>query len=82
MKVDMPYPIISFLRELVKTEQNRIWKSKWAPYIKKKDVYFPSIYNRVMGRKNILTKEGCCAIAQEIFEKAEKEVQVSLGMRK
>lgn len=89
MNLDMTYAEFAYLRELVKKDQMRIWREEWAPYLGK-NADFPKAFELVMEDQgaceepfcNFLTDTGCCAKLLYRFEKAEKEVQTALGMRR
>lgn len=80
------------MRELVKAKQMKIWKEEWAPRLGK-DISLDKIseiFHQVMEKdvgpceetfQNLLTDRGCCAMLLDRFEKAEKELQIALGMR-
>jgi len=93
MKLDVSYAEFSLLRELVKAKQMSIWKEEWASRLGK-DISLDKIsgiFHKVMETdvgpceetfQNLLTDRGCCAMLLYRFEKAEKELQTALGMKK
>jgi len=76
MNLDISYAEFSYVRELVKKEQLRLWKEKWLPLLTahgKRNIL--TVYSRVMRRKTILTDEGCCSLLLAHIDDAEKKVQ-------
>lgn len=85
MKFELSYPERSFLRNLVKKEQLRIWKEKWSKHFKNKSVEEnEKFYNEIMNKpcEIPLTEENCCYLLLKKFQEKEDEIQSCLKSKK
>lgn len=77
MNLDISYAEFSFLRDLVKEKQMKIWREEFLPRLKH-TVDMPRAFKMLMGRKTIYTNRGCCALLLHKFDEAERQIHKAL----
>lgn len=86
MIIDISYPELSFLRELVSKEQYRIWGERWASRLPKDTPVdkLEEIFNQIMIKSvcdKPLDDRGCCVILLRKFQEKEDEMQKALKVK-